>query len=222
MLCCEYMTKITDLKPYHKNPRKITDDKFQLLSDSLAIYGDLGGIVVNVRSGEVIGGNQRTRFFQEHAGEVEIDKTPYTDAQGTVAHGYVLYKGSRYNYREVDWDKDTEEKANILANKATGFFDNEILLKDFDMNTLLETGFENFELTFFDEKTRPVIDVDNFNDTLDTYLDGEVKQIVIYMDNSKYSETIENLKKIMEKTGRETNTDVIIDAIDDYAKKILG
>lgn len=217
------MKKITDLKHYRKNPRKITDQKFELLSNSLEKYGDLGGIVVNVRNGEVIGGNQRTRFFKEHADEVEIQtvKLPATDAQGTVAIGHLIYKGNRYNYREVDWDEKTEQEANILANKATGFFDNEILLSEFDEELLLDTGFEDFELTFFAEKTRPAIDVDNFNDQLDTYLDGEIKQVVLYMDSTTYENTISTLKAIMAKTGADNNTDIFMQALNHYAKDIL-
>ena len=216
------MTQINDLKHYKKNPRRITDDKFELLSSSLEKYGDLGGIVVNVTSGEVIGGNQRTRFFQEHASEVQIEKKDVTDSQGTVALGYVTYKGSKYNYREVKWDEKTEQEANILANKATGFFDNDILLKEFDMETLLDTGFEEFELSFFEEKTRPVIDVDNFSDALDSYLDGEIKQIVLYMDSTTYDSSLAKIKEIMAKTGVDNTTDVLMQALNNYHEKVIS
>lgn len=217
------MTSIKDLKHYHKNPRKITDQKFEQLGESLEKYGDLGGVVFNVQTGEVIGGNQRTRFFKEHEGEVTIEKAPIKkDSQGTVALGYILYKGNRYNYREVDWDKDTEARANILANKVTGFFDNEILLEGFDEELLLETGFEEFELTFFDEKTRPAIDVDNFNDQLDTYLDGEIKQVVLYMDAETYDSVLPKLKALMTATGKDTNTDVFMEALNQYYEKTIS
>lgn len=218
------MTQIKDLKHYHKNPRKITDAKFEQLSESLEKYGDLGGIVVNIRNGEVIGGNQRTRFFKEHEDEVSIEKVslPKKDDQGTVALGYVVYKGKRYNYREVEWDEDTEARANIVANKVTGFFDNEILLEGFDEELLLETGFEDFELTFFNEKNRPTVDVDNFNDQLDTYLDGEIKQVVLYMDAKTYGDTLEKLKAIMAKTGADNNTDIFMQAFNKYYEEVVS
>lgn len=217
------MTKINELKHYHKNPRKITDQKFEQLGESLEKYGDLGGVVVNVRTGEVIGGNQRTKFFKEHEDEVTIEKKEVKrDTQGTVALGYIVYKGTKFNYREVDWDADTEARANIVANKVTGFWDNEILLEGFDEELLLETGFESFELSFFEDKSRPKIDVDNFNDTLDTYLDGEIKQVVLYMDSATYEDVLKKCKEIMEKIGVDNNTDVFMKALNEYYEKNIS
>jgi len=218
------ITKVSELKHYRKNPRKITDQKFEQLGESLEHYGDLGGIVVNVSSGEVIGGNQRTRFFKEHESEVTIEKVSLAskDVQGTVAIGYIVYKGNRYNYREVEWDEATEMRANIIANKVTGFFDNEVLLSDFSEELLLETGFESFELGFFDEKSRPTIDVDNFNSGLDSYLDGEIKQVVLYMDSATYESSLEKLKELMEKTGVDNNTDVMLLALNDFYAKTFS
>lgn len=123
------MKDIKTLKSYHKNPRKISKEDFELLSSSLKKYGDLSGIVVNRRNGEVIGGNQRTSFFKlqpEGAEIVVVESFDTPTATGTVAVGYVLYEGEKYAYREVEWDEKQEAEANILANKVGGMWDYDI------------------------------------------------------------------------------------------------
>ena len=47
------------MKHYHKNPRTITKKQFADLQDSLRKFGDLSGIVHNLNTDEIIGGNQR-------------------------------------------------------------------------------------------------------------------------------------------------------------------
>ena len=68
------------------------------------------------------------------------------DHQGTVALGYVLWQDALYNYREVRWTAKQCEQANIVANKAGGSFDFDVLANEFEQVDLLEWGFEPFEL----------------------------------------------------------------------------
>jgi hypothetical protein len=140
--------KIKDLKKYHKNPRNITERQFSELSEWLVKYGDLSGIVVNRRTGEIIGGNQRTHFFREKDAEIKINEEfAEPDEQGTTKIGYVILNGKKYSYREVDWDEKWSEQANIIANKAGGTWDYEILANEFDQELLLDSGFQDWELT---------------------------------------------------------------------------
>lgn len=142
---------IDEIKGYHKNPRKITGKMFDLLSESLKEYGDLSGILVHTKTGEAVGGNQRTAFFKQDPTKCEItivERLPKPTTQGTVAYGYVTYQGEKYNYREVNWDEKKTDRANILANKVGGFWDNDILANQFDMEDLRLAGFEDFELGF--------------------------------------------------------------------------
>lgn len=74
--------QIRDLKPAGYNPRKITKSQLERLKKSLDEFGDLSGIVFNVRTQTLIGGHQRTKNFDP---AWEIIKEPHTDAVGTVA-----------------------------------------------------------------------------------------------------------------------------------------
>jgi hypothetical protein len=135
------------LKTYHKNPRTIKDKQFADLRAWLLELGDLSGIVHDLNTDEVISGNQRMRAIDVAKCEIVLTEGPHDpDAQGTVAHGYVLWQGAKYNYRQVRWDARQCEKANIVANKAGGSWDFDTLANEFDMGDLLEWGFDAEEL----------------------------------------------------------------------------
>jgi len=139
---------ISNLNPAPYNPRKITDKKLAMLQKSMAEFGDLSGIVVNVRTGNLVGGHQRAKAFDP---SWPISKEPHADVQGTVALGFVETPWGRWVYREVDWDETKEKAANIAANKHGGDWDFHLLSEliveldtgDLDMGL---TGFDNVEL----------------------------------------------------------------------------
>ncbi|GAB4493330.1 MAG: hypothetical protein OHK0045_22610 [Raineya sp.] len=140
-------------KSYHKNPRQITEKQFNNLKQWLAELGDLSGIVHDLNSNELIGGNQRSRVMMQDKHEIvltEIYKKPTNT--GTVALGYVLWNGEKYNYRQVRWTPEQCEKANIIANKAGGTWDIDILANKFDLQSLSSWGFESWELHFANEE----------------------------------------------------------------------
>lgn len=209
---------INDVEKFHKNPRKITEKMFDTLSESLKEYGDLSGVVVNVRTGEVIGGNQRTAFFKQDPDNVKIEIVERNDKpspQGTLAVGYIVYNGERYNYREVDWDETKSDRANILANKVGGFWDNDILANEFDIEDLRLAGFEDFELGFGkDEKIE--IDTDDLTKTMDTYLEGTIKQIVLYFSAEQFNEVIPRMDKVMEHYGVANHTEAFLKLLEEH------
>lgn len=141
---------------YHKNPRQITKKQFADLQDSLKRLGDLSGIVHDLTSDEVIGGNQRMDVFDIKTAQIVIDeRLPEPDEQGTVARGFVIWQGKKYSYRAVAWDDKTREEANIRANKAGGSWDFETLANEFEVKDLLEWGFAELELGITNEPEEP-------------------------------------------------------------------
>lgn len=128
------------MKPYFRNPRRITDKRQARLTDTLARLGDLGGIVHNLETDEVIGGNQRMAVFKDgEAVVVEAYDSP--DEQGTVGHGFIVWRGKKYAYRQVRWEPETAAEANIAANIGAGDWDWD-MLKQWDASELQSYGFE--------------------------------------------------------------------------------
>ena len=135
------------MKQYHKNPRQITQRQMDQLTGSLSELGDLSGIVHDLNSDSIIGGNQRSRAFNIDLCEIEITHNGQEpDEQGTVAHGYVIWKNHRFAYRQVRWTPEQCAQANIQANKLGGSWDFDVLANEFDIPDLLEWGFEPWEL----------------------------------------------------------------------------
>lgn len=133
-----------DLKPSPYNPRRISDEQLGRLRQAMEEFGDLSGIVRNVRSGRLVGGHQRVKNLDS---KWPIVSSPFSDAQGTVSLGWVDTPWGRWTYREVDWDEAREKAANIAANKHGGEFDNEKLSALLD--DLAETEF-SVDLLGFD------------------------------------------------------------------------
>jgi DNA modification methylase len=138
-------------KHYSKNPRQITKKQDAALLASLDELGDLGGIVHDLESDQIIGGNQRSRLFAvigktadelKAAGQlVIVRELPAPDRQGTVAEGYLVWKDARYAYRAVRWTPEQCEAANLRANMLGGAWDWDALA-GFDASVLLASGFE--------------------------------------------------------------------------------
>ncbi len=147
------------MKPYKKNPRKISDKQFQELADWLRELGDLSGIVHDLNSDEIVGGNQRSKVFDIDQCNIVIEHTNRKpDSQGTVKLGYVIWEGKRYFYRAVRWTKKQCEKANIIANKAGGEWDWDILKEQFSPDDLAQWGFDADELLGKGIKSNKVVD----------------------------------------------------------------
>ena len=136
------------MKLYHKNPRTISKKQYSQLEEWLRELGDLSGIVHDLNTDEIIGGNQRSRVFDVDKCKVEItQQLDAPDEQGTVALGFIVWEGKRYSYRQVRWTDKQCEKANVVANKAGGDWEWDTLANNFDMGDLLEWGFSEKELT---------------------------------------------------------------------------
>jgi hypothetical protein len=134
---------VGDLVPAPYNPRKITEKQLGMLKKSMSEFGDLSGVVVNVRTGRLIGGHQRTKNLDK---SWPIIKQPHVDKVGTVALGYIDTPAGRWQYREVDWTEKKEAAANVSANKQGGEFDLP-LLKEIILN--IDDGAFDMELTGF-------------------------------------------------------------------------
>jgi hypothetical protein len=134
---------VLNLKPAPYNPRKITEKQLGMLKKSMAEYGDLSGIVVNIKTGNMVGGHQRTKNFDP---SWPIVKQPHKDKTGTVALGYIETPAGRWTYREVNWTEKKEAAANVAANKHGGEFDMP-KLKDIIIN--LDDGSMDMELIGF-------------------------------------------------------------------------
>ena len=112
------------------NPRQLTKDQYQNLKDSITRFGLVDPIIVNSnkdRKNIIVGGHQRVKV----AKDMDIEYVP------------VL---------EVDLTYEKERELNIRLNKNTGEWDMDNLANFFDMDELVEWGFDEDELVLPEEE----------------------------------------------------------------------
>ena len=131
--------KANDLIMAEYNPRQLTKDQYTQLKDSLTRFGLVDPLIVNKhksRKNILVGGHQRLKI----AKEMGMEKIPCV---------------------EVDLPLDQEKELNIRLNKNVGEWDYESLANYFDVSELMEWGFSNDELQFYeDEPEQGLIDDD--------------------------------------------------------------
>ena len=118
--------RIRDLIPYVANPRQITDKQAKDLKASLDKFGIADPIVINTDN-TIIGGHQRKKILESLMGvdpDFEIDV--------------------RVPDRELTIDEARE--LNVRLNKNMGQWDFDVLANNFELDDLLEWGFERTDL----------------------------------------------------------------------------
>lgn len=117
--------KLKDLIPYEKNPRILTDKQKKEIEKSLKKF-DLVEIPAINLDNKIIAGHQRVKILYELKGpEYEIEvRVPDKLLNENDFKEYLL----RSNRNKADWDW-------------------EMINNDYDNSLLLESGFEEFEIT---------------------------------------------------------------------------
>lgn len=109
--------KLSELKPYDKNPRTLTQTQAMQLSDSLDRFGLIDKPVINL-DGTIIGGHQRIELYaQKGATEIEV-----------------WVPDAELSEKEV-------EELNIRLNRNGGEWDYDCLGNGFEITDLLQWGF---------------------------------------------------------------------------------
>lgn len=101
---------IAELRADAANPREMDDLAREGLGAAVAEYGDLGVIVWNKRTSELVAGHQRMDRLRA-AGATEWKQIDNTTAyiEHPVTH-------ERFAIRVVDWPPEKQRKANLVAN----------------------------------------------------------------------------------------------------------
>ena len=116
--------KIADLIRAEYNPRELTKEQHNQLSDSLKRFGLVDPIIVNIHKdlkNILVGGHQRMKVWEELG----------NDTIPTV---------------EVNLNLEKEKELNVRLNKNTGQFNMDILTNNFDTTELIEWGFTEDEI----------------------------------------------------------------------------
>jgi len=136
-----------ELKADPRNPNRMSEADKGRMAKSLPEFGDLGCIILNRRTGMLIGGHQRTDVMK--GATIETADLPEPEPDGTVARGWLVYKGRKFGLRVVDWVESKAKAAMIAANRFGRVGqDDDATLKDLLQE--LGDGATDMDLTGFD------------------------------------------------------------------------
>jgi len=166
------------MEHFHKNPRKISDRQAKELAKSLDELGDLSGLIKDINTDEIIGGNQRFDYFEKHGYEINIvNRYDEPTAVGTVADGFIQCNGQNFAYREVDWTPEQCDRACIAANKMGGDWDYSLFTEAFEIDALKDGGFTEHELMDIVPEMFTIDDGDGLLPTLEPEKSNDLEQI---------------------------------------------
>ena len=140
--------QIDDLIFAEYNPRQLSDEQYKHLKDSISRFGLIDPIIINKnkdRKGIIIGGHQRVKV----AKTIGINEVPCV---------------------EIDLTYDKERELNVRLNKNTGSWDFDVLANTFDIDELIDWGFDekDLQLDIFDEEKEGLIDDDTIPDDVES------------------------------------------------------
>lgn len=160
--------KITDIVPARYNPRKISNEDYNKLSNSISNYGLVDPIIINLNNNHIIGGHQRYDVLMDEymAGEYDYQELLLIK-RGDI--GWV-FPDEELKVKDLNHEKTL----NITLNKVQGEWDLEKLEELFqDISTeghpIELTGFDTGEI----KELFKDIDLSSFDDGLDDSLNDE-------------------------------------------------
>ena len=164
---------ITDINPADYNPRKISSEDYEKLTQSIKTYGLVDPIIINLNDNTVIGGHQRYDVLMDMYMDNEIDKELSLLKLGDI--GWV-FTDDQLNVK----DDNYEMALNLSLNKISGEWDDDklaVVLEDLEVNgfDVELTGFDSEEvkkMTFVEEKDE-FNELAGFNDYDEKYGDDE-------------------------------------------------
>ena len=144
--------KLSDITPAQYNPRKISNQQFEKLGQSIEEFGLVDPIVINLKNNTIIGGHQRFDYLYHNQKDSNVNLLKLGDI------GWV------FTDTDLKIKDEAHEKAlNLALNRISGEFEinqlNAILdeLAEFEMTDL--TGFD-YSLDEFEYEFVPIEDDD--------------------------------------------------------------
>tara|TARA_R100000152_G_scaffold18399_1_gene10194 strand:+ start:7700 stop:8284 length:585 start_codon:yes stop_codon:yes gene_type:complete len=167
-----------DLKQADYNPRQLTDKQYKDLKTSIQKFGLIDPIIVNEnkkRKDIVIGGHQRLKV----ALDLGHDTVPCV---------------------HLDLSIKEEKELNVRLNKNTGQWDYDVLANEFDMEELVDWGFnEKSLLGLFDEIDYSILEDNDVDEQMENLEKETRKAIQIEFTVDDYELAFDLYKQMREK-----------------------
>ena len=153
---------VADIIPANYNPREITKKQFAEIKESVDKFGLVDPLIVNIhpnRKNILVGGHQRLQVIID----MGLKTAPCV---------------------EVNLDEKQEKELNVRLNKNQGQWNFDNLANFFDVDNLVDWGFDSKELNFSNvaELNETMSAVDNeFTGEGDDFLPSQVRMIQLFL-----------------------------------------
>jgi len=181
---------VADIIPANYNPREITKKQFAEIKESVDKFGLVDPLIVNIhpnRKNILVGGHQRLQVIID----MGLKTAPCV---------------------EVNLDEKQEKELNVRLNKNQGQWNFDNLANFFDVDNLVDWGFDSKELNFSNvaELNETMSAVDNeFTGEGDDFLPSQVRMVQLFLS----SETEPIFRTQIEKLKQVYNSENITDAV---------
>jgi len=185
---------VADLIPANYNPREITKKQYAEIKESIDKFGLVDPLIVNIhpdRKNILVGGHQRLQVIKD----IGSKTAPCV---------------------EVNLDEKQEQELNIRLNKNQGQWNFDNLANFFDVDSLVDWGFDSKELNFSNvaelNETMSAID-DEFTGEGDDFLPSQVRMVQLFLSSETeplFRTQIEKLKSVY---NSKNITDAVMTAI---------
>lgn len=194
--------KVADLTNWEDNPRSIVKEDFERLKKQIIKLGMYKPLLIN-ENNIVLGGNMRLRALTElGAKEVAV-----TVVDATTPDKMLEYALSDNDQVGVTDDLKLAELVHLSPIDTSLYKVQSNVLRPLDS---IVNPPDPSTLGGGDD-----VDKSDLDESLDTYLNGNIKQIVLYYDNNQYTDIIARLETLAEQMGIEDNTGIITKLIMD-------
>lgn len=189
------MRPIAELKNWENNPRSILEEDFKRLKGQIGQLGVYKTLLVN-QDNIVLGGNMRLRALKELGVKEVMCGVVETKDEGEM----LSYALSDNDQAGVTDDLKLAEVFHLHP------IDTKLFKVQSNVLRPLESIINPPDPMGGDENP----DRDGYDESLESYLNGTIKQIVLYFENEQYGEVVERLEKMMERTTTKTHTDLFL------------
>ena len=184
---------VADIKPADYNPREITKKQYAEIKESIGKFGLVDPLIVNIhkdRKNILVGGHQR----------LQVIKDMGLKTAQTV---------------EVNLDIKQEQELNVRLNKNQGQWNFDSLANFFDVDNLVDWGFDSKELNFSNVDLNDTVSAvdDSFEGGGDDFLPSQVRMVQLFLSSETeplFRTQIEKLKQVY---NSENITDAVMTAI---------
>ena len=199
------------------NPNVMTDEQMAALKESMERFGYLEPIIIDQHN-VIADGEHRLQVYKEFKRkQIPAFKIRFTNDNERRLLRQAKNKLKRQHDPGKDYDELLKLQKYDFASLGSLLTINEAQLNEIkrlaDVNARSQLVAEpSLEDTRYQDK--PMLDHHH-----DTFLHGNIKQIVLYFNNEEYQQVVPKLAKVMELLGTDNHTDMVKMLTEEYLER---